>query len=86
MNKNFFYILMILAMIFWGISWINVKVLTNYINEYEVVFLRVGISLLSMIPILFYLKLSFKIKIKTVILVILASIVLVLYSIFFFLV
>ncbi|WP_083568516.1 DMT family transporter [Arcobacter sp. LA11] len=85
MNKNLFYILMIFAMIFWGASWINVKVLSNYINEYEVVFLRVGISLISMIPILFYLKLSFKITIKTAVLVLFASLVLVLYSIFFFL-
>ncbi len=76
---------MIFAMIFWGASWINVKVLSNYINEYEVVFLRVGISLISMIPILFYLKLSFKITIKTAVLVLFASLVLVLYSIFFFL-
>jgi len=85
MSKKLFYILMIFSMIFWGISWINVKVLTNYINEYEVVFLRMGISVLSMIPVLLYLKLNFKINIKTTILISIASLVLVLYSIFFFL-
>lgn len=85
MNKNLFYVLMIFSMIFWGASWVNVKVLSSYINEYEVVFLRMGISFLSMIPILIYLKLDFKINLKTFILILIASVVLVLYSIFFFL-
>lgn len=76
---------MIFSMIFWGASWVNVKVLSSYINEYEVVFLRMGISFLSMIPILIYLKLDFKINLKTFILILIASVVLVLYSIFFFL-
>jgi drug/metabolite transporter (DMT)-like permease len=38
MNKNLFHILMVFAMIFWGASWISTKVLTNYVNEYELVF------------------------------------------------
>lgn len=71
-------------MIFWGASWVNVKFLTNYINEYEVVFLRMGISLIAMVPILIYLKLDFKINLKSLVLIILAAIVLVLYSIVFF--
>ncbi len=76
---------MVFAMVFWGASWVNVKVLSNYINEYELVFFRMGISLISMIPIIYYLKLSFKIDYKALFSIILASIVLVLYSIFFFL-
>lgn len=75
---------MVFAMISWGASWINVKVLSNYINEYEVVFLRMGISLFTMIPILLYLKIDFKIDFKTAILVFLASVILVVYSIIFF--
>ena len=76
---------MIFAMVFWGASWVNIKILSNYINEYEVIFLRMGISVLSMIPVLFYLKLDFKINFKTTMLILIASLVLVLYSIFFFL-
>ena len=38
MNKNLFHILMVFSMIFWGASWISTKVLTNYVNEYELVF------------------------------------------------
>lgn len=75
---------MIFSMIFWGASWINVKILSNYINEFEVVFLRMGISLLTMIPILIYLKLDFKINTKSFLLILLASIILVSYSVVFF--
>ena len=85
MNKNLFYILMVLAMIFWGVSWVNVKILSSYINEYELIFLRMGISFISMIPILYFFKLSFKINFKTLFLILLASLTLVLYSISFFL-
>jgi len=72
-------------MIFWGISWVNVKVLSSYINQYEIVFLRMGISALAMVPILKFLNLSFKISYKTLFLILVASIILVLYSIYFFL-
>lgn len=85
MTKNIFYILMIFSMIFWGASWVNVKILSNYINEYEVIFLRLGIALITMIPILFYLKLDFKINLKSFILILLTSLSLILYSVFFFL-
>ncbi len=71
-------------MIFWGASWINVKILTEYINEYEVIFLRLGLSVITMIPILLYLKLDFKINLKAIFLITLASLSLILYSIFFF--
>lgn len=85
MNKTFFYILMVFAMVFWGASWVNVKILSSYINEYELVFLRMGICFISIFPILYLYKLSFKIDFKTFILILLASIVLVLYSLVFFL-
>ena len=38
-NKNIFYLLMVLAMAGWGASWVNAKVLSSYINEYELIFL-----------------------------------------------
>jgi drug/metabolite transporter (DMT)-like permease len=76
---------MVLAMIFWGVSWVNVKILSSYINEYELIFLRMGISFISMLPILYFFKLSFKIDFKALFLILLASVILVLYSISFFL-
>lgn len=85
MNKNIFYILMVFAMIFWGASWVNVKILTNYINEYELVFLRMGICFITMFPIIYFYKLSFKIDLKSFYLILVASVILTFYSIVMFL-
>ena len=84
MNKNLFYIRMIFAMIFWGSSWISTKVLTNYVNEYELVFLRMGICFITMFPIIYFYKLSFKLDIKSFFLILIASIILTAYSISMF--
>jgi len=85
MNRSLFYFFLILSMIFWGASWVNVKILSSYINEYEVVFLRLVLSVLTLAPILVYLKLDFKINYKAMFLIFIAAITLILYSIFFFL-
>ncbi|RWS46383.1 EamA family transporter [Arcobacter suis] len=85
MNKNLFHILMVFAMIFWGASWISTKVLTNYVNEYELVFLRMGICFISMFPLIYFFKLSFKFDLKSFIFILIASVILTLYSIFMFL-
>lgn len=71
-------------MIFWGASWISTKVLTSYINAYEMVFLRMGICFLSMFPIILFLKMNYKLDFRTFILVIFASLFLVLYSVFMY--
>ncbi len=84
-NKNTFFILLTIAMLGWGGSWVNVKVLSLYINEYEMIFLRFGIAALSFIPILIFLKKSFKIDKKTALLVLLAAISNVAYMKYFFL-
>ncbi len=85
MNKNLFHILMVFAMIFWGASWISTKVLTNYVNEYELVFLRMGICFISMFPLIYFFKLSFKIDLKSFIFILFASVILTLYSLVMFL-
>lgn len=72
-------------MIFWGASWISTKVLTSYIDAYEMVFLRMGICFLSMAPIILFLKMTYKIDFKTLVLVLFASLFLVLYSVFMYL-
>jgi len=84
-NKNLFYFLLFLAMIAWGASWVNVKVLSLYINEFETMFLRFFITAITMIPIILILKKSFKIDIKSFILVIITAIVFILYMKYFFL-
>ena len=84
-NKTVFYILLIIAMLGWGASWVNVKVLGEYVNEYEMIFLRFGLTALSFIPILLYMKKSFKIDKKTALLVLLAAISNTAYMKYFFL-
>ena len=75
---------MVFAMIFWGASWISTKVLTNYINEYELVFLRMGICFITLFPIIYFFKFSFKLDIKSFFLVLIASVVLTSYSVSMF--
>ncbi|RXJ88216.1 DMT family transporter [Arcobacter sp. CECT 8985] len=84
-NKNIFYILLFLSMFAWGASWVNVKVLSEYINEFQTMFLRFFITALTMIPIIIILKKSFKIDFKTFCLVVITSIALILYMKYFFL-
>lgn len=84
-NKNLFYFLLFIAMIGWGGSWVNVKVLSNYINEFETMFFRFFITSITMIPIILVLKKSFKIDIKSFLLVILTAIVFIAYMKYFFL-
>ncbi len=76
---------MVFAMIFWGASWISTKVLTTYVNEYELVFLRMGICFITMFPLIYFFKLSFKFDLKSLLLILVASVVLTLYSIVMFL-
>ncbi|QDF28299.1 DMT family transporter [Halarcobacter anaerophilus] len=84
-NKNIFYFLLFLAMLSWGASWVNVKVLSSYINEFETMFLRFFITAITMIPIILVLKKSFKIDLKSLGLVIITSIVFICYMKYFFL-
>lgn len=84
-NKNLFSILLIFAMLGWGASWVNVKILSYYINEYDVIFFRFSITTLTMIPIIIILKKSFKINIKTFFIILLTSIALITYMKYFFL-
>lgn len=84
-NRNFFYILLFFAMIGWGASWVNVKVLTAYINEFEMVFFRFFLTALSMIPVMLILKKSFKIDLKSLFLVVITSIAFIAYMKYFFL-
>ena len=84
-SKNLFYFLLFLAMAGWGASWVHAKVLSQYINEYEFIVLRNFFTMITLLPIIIIFKKSFFINFKTLILVILASIVMVIYSKFYFL-
>ena len=84
-HKNFFFFLLFVAMIGWGGSWVNAKVLGAYASPFELVFVRYLITSVSMIPVLLYFKKSFKIDLRTFGIVIIAAILMISYSKFFFL-
>lgn len=84
-SKNIFYALMFLAMAGWGASWVSAKVLSAYINEYELVFFRNIFTIITLFPVLLYSKKSFHINLKSFILVIVASIVMIAYMKCYFL-
>jgi len=84
-EKIIFYILMGLAMTSWGSSWVSAKVLSNYITAQELIFYRYLITSITMVPILIYFKESFKVDLKSFILIVVAAVFLVGYSMVFFL-
>lgn len=84
-NKNLFYILLFLAMAGWGASWVNAKVLSLYIDEYEFLIFRNIFTMTTLFPVIIFFKKKFSINLKTFLLVLLASVIMVSYSKFYFL-
>jgi drug/metabolite transporter (DMT)-like permease len=76
---------MILAMAGWGASWVNAKVLSLYINEYELIFFRNVFTIVTLGPILLITKKYFYINTRSIILAIVASIVMIIYMKCYFL-
>lgn len=84
-NKNVFFFLLFLAMVAWGGSWVNVKILGHYISAFEMIFLRFSITAITMVPIMLWLKHSFKIDLKSFGLVVLAALMLIFYNKYYYL-
>ncbi len=83
-HKNLIYILLFFGMIGWGASWVNAKVLSHYINAYDMILFRFGITAVSMVPIILVLKKSFKIDIKSFGVAFLASLTFIAYMKYYF--
>ncbi|MBP7769744.1 MAG: DMT family transporter [Aliarcobacter sp.] len=84
-NKNIFYFMMVLAMAGWGASWVNAKVLSSYINEYELIFLRNFFTIITLAPFLIVSRKYFKINKRSLALAFVTSIVMIIYLKFYFL-
>ncbi len=85
-NENkIFILIMIVAMAAWGASWVNAKILSSYINEYELIFFRNIFTIITLTPILIFIKKDFKINLRSFLLVILASIFMIGYLKYYFL-
>lgn len=84
-NKNIFYFMMVLAMAGWGASWVNAKVLSSYINEYEMMFLRNFFTIITLAPILLITRKYFYTNKKSLFLAFIAAIVMIAYLKYYFL-
>jgi len=84
-NKNIFYFLMILAMAGWGGSWVNAKVLSSYLTEYELIFFRNIFTIITLGPILLMSKKYFYINRHSFVLAIVASVIMIIYMKCYFL-
>jgi drug/metabolite transporter (DMT)-like permease len=84
-NKNIFFFFMVLAMAGWGASWINAKVLSSYINEYELIFLRNFFTIITLAPVLIVTRKYFRINWKSLALAFVTAIVMIVYLKFYFL-
>ncbi|RUM77414.1 MAG: EamA/RhaT family transporter [Candidatus Thioglobus sp.] len=85
MTDRKLFLWMTLAMLGWGVSWPIAKILSNYITEHELVTYRYALTVLTMLPILYWLKLSFKIELKNLLLAIVIGVLLIFYTKLFFL-
>ena len=83
-NKNIFYFMMVLAMAGWGASWVNAKVLSSYINEYEMMFLRNFFTIITLAPILVITRKYFYTNKKSLFLAFIAAIVMIVYLKYYF--
>lgn len=84
MNSRLF-LWMTLAMLGWGASWPIAKILSSYITEHELVTYRYVLTTITMLPIFYWMKLSFRIDLKNLVLAVITGIFLIFYTKLFFL-
>lgn len=82
--KSLFFLLMIVAMFFWGLSWASSKVLVSYADAYTIAFWRFFFVFVGIFFLLLVLKIPFKISLSSLKWILLASVCNVIYSVLFF--
>jgi len=75
---------MFIAMLSWGATWVNAKILGSYLSSYELIFLRFLIASIALLPIIYFLKLKLNIGLKNFVLAFASGLLLVLYNYLFF--
>ncbi len=84
-SKNFkLYVLLFIAMLTWGLSWTNGKILGNYENVNLIIFWRFLIASIFLYPILKYTKCPIKPNICSVPFIVINAIFIIFYNIFYF--
>ncbi|MDG2353805.1 MAG: DMT family transporter [Gammaproteobacteria bacterium] len=85
MTERKLFLWMTLAMLGWGASWPIAKILSSYITEHELVTYRYVLTTITMLPILFWMKLPFRIELKNLVLAVISGVLLIFYTKLFFL-
>jgi drug/metabolite transporter (DMT)-like permease len=67
-------------MIGWGASWVHVKYLSGYLTIHEIIFYRYLLTALSMVPVILWLGLSWRIDRFSLLLTLLTSGIMILYT------
>ncbi len=83
-NKNFLVIGIAISMLIWGMSWPSAKVLSHYGKPLEIAFLRFIFTFISLFIILNFLKINLAISKKGFPSLLVASVLIALYSMLFF--
>lgn len=79
-----YFIALITAILFWGVAWSVGKIAVEHANPQVAAFYRYAISLIALLPVIFYLKVSFKTDLKGVFYMVLAGGLTALFNYLFF--
>ncbi|WP_456394523.1 DMT family transporter [Nitratifractor sp.] len=79
-SRVIFYLLMVVAMIGWGASWVHVKVLSDYLTIHEIIFYRYLLTALSMLPLLAWMGISLRLDGRSLLVTLLTSAIMILYT------
>lgn len=83
MKKNLT-VLMILAMVLWGGSWVSGKIAATSVPPMVIVFWRFSLTAVSLVPLLFVFRQSLRVSAKSLALLIVSGIILFAYNTLFF--
>jgi len=83
-NKQLFLVGMILSMICWGFSWTSGKIMSAYGDPLTNAFYRFAVTFVSLFFILLFIKTSFKVSSKGIFDMIIASVLMSIYTFLFF--
>ncbi|PAF42137.1 hypothetical protein BJI48_07250 [Helicobacter sp. 11S02596-1] len=75
---------MVLSMLFWGLAWPISKMMTAYISPYEVAAIRYALVSLSLIPVMVFLHIPFKLPKQSLVSIFLVCVFNVLYTLAFY--
>ena len=84
MSSKSLTLLMILAMVAWGSTWVSAKILMRYFDAYSLIFWRFFFSALGLSVVLIFGKIGFKIDAKGLFLAFVSALGLMAYNYFFF--